>query len=317
MAQWTQKHLLDLDDITRDEIELVMEAARSFKEVSSRDVKKVPALRGKTVALLFFEPSTRTRVSFELAAKRLSADTLSIAANVSSMTKGETVLDTALNIEAMNVDAMVVRHQASGVPQLLAQGTKTVIINAGDGCRAHPTQALLDLFTMIEKLGPIDGKKVTIVGDILHSRVARSNMSALTTRGAHVTVCGPSTLLPVGIEKFGVEATTDINRALDGADVVMALRMQKERQQELYLPSITEYVKEFCITSDRLKKARPNAMVMHPGPTNRGVEIAADVADGAQSAILAQVTNGIAVRMAVLYLLLGRKTEKSSKTLKG
>ncbi len=309
MTEWSHRHLLDLDHVTRSEIELVIETARSFKEVSAREVKKVPALRGKTVALLFFEASTRTRVSFELAAKRLSADTLSIAANVSSVTKGETVLDTALNIEAMNVDAMVVRHQASGVPQMLAQGTKTVIINAGDGCRAHPTQALLDIFTMVDRLGPLDGKKVAIVGDILHSRVARSNITALISMGAHVTVCGPGTLIPVGIDKMGVEATTDISHALDGADVVMALRMQKERQQELYLPSITEYVKEFCITAERLKKARPNALVMHPGPTNRGVEIAADVADGAQSVILEQVTNGIAVRMAVLYLLLGRKAE--------
>ncbi len=309
MTEWTQKHLLDLDDVSRDEIELVIETARSFKEVSAREVKKVPALRGKTVALLFFEPSTRTRVSFELAAKRLSADTLSIAASASSVTKGESVLDTALNIEAMNVDAMVVRHQASGVPQILAQGTKTVIINAGDGCRAHPTQALLDVFTMVDKLGPLDGKKVVIVGDILHSRVARSNISALLTMGAHVVVCGPSTLMPCGVEGLGVEVTTRIDRALDGADVVMALRMQKERQNELFLPSITEYIREFCITSERLKKARPTALVMHPGPTNRGVEIAADVADGAQSVILEQVTNGIAVRMAVLYLLLGRKTE--------
>ncbi len=309
MTEWTQKHLLDLDDVSREEIELVIETARSFKEVSSREVKKVPALRGKTVALLFFEPSTRTRVSFELAAKRLSADTLSIAASASSVTKGESVLDTALNIEAMNVDAMIVRHQASGVPQLLAQGTKAVIINAGDGCRAHPTQALLDVFTMVDKLGSLDGKKVAIVGDILHSRVARSNIGALLTMGAHVVVCGPSTLLPCGVEGLGVAVTTNIDRALDGADVVMALRMQKERQDELYLPSMTEYVKEFCITSARLKKARPNALVMHPGPTNRGVEIAADVADGAQSVILEQVTNGIAVRMAVLYLLLGRKAE--------
>ncbi len=308
-VKWTHKHLLDLDDISRGEIELIMETARSFKEVSSREVKKVPALRGKTVVLLFFEPSTRTRVSFELAAKRLSADTLSIAANVSSVTKGETVLDTALNIEAMNIDAIIVRHQASGVPQILANGTKTPIINAGDGCRAHPTQALLDVFTMVEKIGPLDGKKVVIVGDILHSRVARSNMSALITMGAHVTVCGPGTLIPAGVEQFGVEVTTSIDHALDGADVVMALRMQKERQQELYLPSMTEYVKEFCITSERLKKAKPHALVMHPGPMNRGVEIAANVADGAQSVILEQVTNGIAVRMAVLYLLLGRKTE--------
>ena len=307
MSNWTHKHLLDLQDVTRDDIELLLATAKSFKKVGERDVKKVPALRGKTVALLFVEPSTRTRVSFELAAKRLSADTLSIQSSTSSMTKGETLLDTALNIEAMNVDLVVIRHAASGAPHIIAQGTQMAVVNAGDGCRSHPTQGLLDMFTMQEKLGKLEGIKVAIVGDILHSRVARSNITGLIKMGAHVTVCGPSTLIPVGIEAMGVEATSDINRALDGADVVMALRMQKERQQEAYLPTIVEYIKAFCITPERLKKAKPGALVMHPGPTNRGVEIAAEVADGPQSVILEQVTNGIAVRMAVLYLLLGRK----------
>ncbi|MBF0595467.1 MAG: aspartate carbamoyltransferase catalytic subunit [Candidatus Omnitrophica bacterium] len=308
MSKWKHKHLMDLQDTTRDDIELILETARSFKEVSSREIKKVPALRGKTVAMLFAEPSTRTRVSFELAAKRLSADTLAIQAAASSLVKGETLLDTALNIEAMNVDLVVVRHGASGAPQILANGTSMSIVNAGDGCRAHPTQALLDIFTIKEKFGSLEGVKVTIVGDILHSRVARSNIAGMIKMGAHVVVCGPSTLLPVGIEEMGVEATTDINKALKGADVVMALRMQKERQQDAFLPSIAEYVREFCITPERLKMANARALVMHPGPTNRGIEIAAEVADGPQSVILEQVTNGIAIRMAVLYLLLGRKT---------
>jgi aspartate carbamoyltransferase catalytic subunit len=309
MNKWCHKHLLDLQEVSRDDIALILETAKSFKQVSQREVKKVPALRGKTVALLFAEPSTRTRMSFELAAKRLSADTLSIAAAASSLVKGETLLDTALNIQAMNVDLVVIRHQASGAPQMLAQGTHMAIVNAGDGCRSHPTQALLDMFTIQEKLGKFEGIKVAIVGDIMHSRGARSNIAGLAKMGAHVVACGPSTLLPMGIEGMGVQATCDVNEALKGADVVMGLRMQKERQQESYLPSMVEYVKEFCITPERLKKAKPGAIVMHPGPTNRGIEIAAEVADGPQSVILEQVTNGSAVRMAVLYLLLGRKSK--------
>lgn len=309
MNKWCHKHLLDLQEVSRDDIALILETAKSFKQVSQREVKKVPALRGKTVALLFAEPSTRTRMSFELAAKRLSADTLSIAAAASSLVKGETLLDTALNIQAMNVDLVVIRHQSSGAPQMLAQGTHMAIVNAGDGCRSHPTQALLDMFTIQEKLGKLEGIKVAIVGDIMHSRVARSNIAGLSKMGAHVVACGPSTLLPMGIEGMGVQATCDVDEALKGADVVMGLRMQKERQQESYLPSMVEYVKEFCITPERLKKAKPGAIVMHPGPTNRGIEIAAEVADGPQSVILEQVTNGIAVRMAVLYLLLGRKSK--------
>ena len=309
MSKWRHKHLLDLQDVTKDDIALILETAKSFKQVSEREIKKVPALRGKTVALLFAEPSTRTRMSFELAAKRLSADTLSITASASSLVKGETLLDTALNIQAMNVDLVVIRSSASGAPQILAQGTKMAIVNAGDGCRSHPTQGLLDMFTMQEKLGKLEGIKVAIIGDIMHSRVARSNISGLAKMGAHVVACGPSTLLPMGLEAMGVQATFDIDEALKDADVVMALRMQKERQQEAYLPSMVEYVKEFCITPERLKKAKPGAIVMHPGPTNRGIEIAAEVADGPQSVILEQVTNGIAVRMAVLYLLLGRKSK--------
>jgi aspartate carbamoyltransferase catalytic subunit len=309
MNKWRHKHLLDLQEVSKDDIALILETAKSFKQVSQREVKKVPALRGKTVALLFAEPSTRTRMSFELAAKRLSADTLSIAAAASSLVKGETLLDTALNIQAMNVDLVVIRHQASGAPQMLAQGTHMAIVNAGDGCRSHPTQALLDMFTIQEKLGKLEGIKVAIVGDIMHSRVARSNIAGLSKMGAHVVACGPSTLLPMGIEGMGVQATCDVDEALKGADVVMGLRMQKERQQESYLPSMVEYVREFCITPERLKKAKPGAIVMHPGPTNRGIEIAAEVADGPQSVILEQVTNGIAVRMAVLYLLLGRKSK--------
>ncbi|NLE64794.1 MAG: aspartate carbamoyltransferase catalytic subunit [Elusimicrobia bacterium] len=309
MPKWTHKHLLDLQEMSRDDIALILETAKSFKEVSQREVKKVPALRGKTVALLFAEPSTRTRMSFELAAKRLSADTLSIQAAASSLVKGETLLDTALNIQAMNVDLVVVRHSASGAPQIIANGTQMAVVNAGDGCRSHPTQGLLDIFTMNERIGKLEGIKVAIVGDILHSRVARSNIAGLTRMGAHVVVCGPGTLIPMGIEAMGVQVTTRIAEALKDADVVMALRMQKERQQEAYLPTVSEYVREFCITPDRLRYAKPNAIVMHPGPTNRGVEIAAEVADGPQSVILDQVTNGIAVRMAVLYLLLGRKAK--------
>lgn len=307
MGEWAHRHLLDIGELSREDILLVLDTARSFREVSEREVKKVPALRGRTIAMLFAEPSTRTRVSFELAAKRLSADTLSIQAAASSLTKGESILDTALNIQAMNVDLVVVRHQGAGVPMILSKGTQMAVVNAGDGCRAHPTQALLDMFTIRERLGKLEGIKVVIVGDILHSRVARSNIVGLTRMGAHVTVCGPSTLMPTAIESLGVEACYDINRALKDADVVMALRMQKERQQESFLPSMSEYIREFCVTSSRLRLARPGALVMHPGPTNRGVEIAAEVADGSQSVILEQVTNGIAVRMAVLYLILGRK----------
>ncbi|MBF0522197.1 MAG: aspartate carbamoyltransferase catalytic subunit [Candidatus Omnitrophica bacterium] len=307
MSEWTKHDLLDLQNLSKEEIELILQTAKSFKEVSSREVKKVPALRGKTVVLLFFENSTRTRTSFELAAKRLSADTINISVSSSSVSKGETMLDTAKNIEAMNVDAIVVRHGSSGVPKILAENLNACVINAGDGCRAHPTQALLDIFTIKEKLGKIEGLQVGIVGDILHSRVARSNIWGLTKLGAKVTVCGPSTLMPVDVEKLGVKVSYDVDDVIKESDVLILLRVQKERQQENYLPSIREYAKKFGVNKDRLKPAKKNILIMHPGPTNRGVELSAEVADGEYSVILDQVTNGVAVRMAVLYLLLGTK----------
>ena len=305
---WKHKHLLGLADLSRQDIELILETAKSFKEVSNRDIKKVPALRGKTVVTLFFEPSTRTRISFELAAKRLSADTLNIAASVSSTSKGETLLDTARNIEAMSIDAMVVRHSSSGSVSLLAEGLKCSVVNAGDGCREHPTQALLDMFTLQEKFGRIEGLKVGIIGDILHSRVARSNIWGLTKLGAKVTVCGPATLMPRGIESLGVEVCYDLKKVLKQSDAVIALRLQKERQQDKFLPSMREYSRLFGINQAKLNEGSDHLIVMHPGPTNRGVELSADVADGKQSVILDQVTNGVAVRMAVLYLVLGTKT---------
>ena len=312
--EWTKKDLLDLETLSKEEIELVLETAKSFKEVSTRDVKKVPALRGKTVVSLFFEDSTRTRASFELAAKRLSADTINIAAKGSSLSKGETILDTAKNIQAMNVDAIIVRHSSSGVPGLLAQNLEASVINAGDGCREHPTQALLDMFTINEKLGEIKGKKVAIIGDVLHSRVARSNSWGLIKMGAQVTVCGPSTLMPIGIEKLGVQVTYDLNDCLAESDVLMLLRIQLERQKDKFLPSLREYAIEFGINREKLKKAKKSVLIMHPGPTNRGLELSADVADGEYSVILDQVTNGIAIRMAILYLLLASKdVSKSGK----
>jgi len=307
MMPWSQHNLLDLQDLSAVEIEMVMETAKSFKEVSAREVKKVPALRGKTIVMLFFEPSTRTRTSFELAAKRLSADTVNIAASSSSLSKGETILDTARNIEAMNVDMIVVRHASAGVPHFLARHLKASIINAGDGCRSHPTQALLDMFTINERLGRIKGINVGIVGDILHSRVARSNIWGLTRCGANVTLCGPSTLLPVEVEKMGVRITHDLDSVIKQSDVLMLLRLQKERQQEKFLPSVREYARVFGVDREKLKVAKKDLIIMHPGPTNRGIELSADVADGEHSVILEQVTNGVAIRMAVLYLLAGTK----------
>jgi aspartate carbamoyltransferase catalytic subunit len=311
MNTWTQHDLFDLEGLSRGEIELILETAKSFKEVSTRDVKKVPALRGKTVVMLFFEPSTRTRVSFELAAKRLSADTLNITASASSLTKGESIVDTAKNIEAMNVDMIVVRHKSAGVPKILARHLTSSVINAGDGCRAHPTQALLDMFTIQEKLGRIEGVKVAIIGDILHSRVARSNIFGLTKLGARVTLCGPSTLIPPGIERTGVSVTHDVDDVIRTHDVLMFLRLQRERQEENFFPSIREYIRVFGVDETRLKQAKKDVIIMHPGPVNRGVEISAEVADGKNSVILDQVTNGVAVRMAVLYLLGTMKKDNS------
>lgn len=307
MDKWTRHHLLDLQSLTKEELETILETAKSFKEVSARDVKKVPALRGKTIVSLFLEPSTRTRGSFELAAKRLSADTINMSGSGSSLSKGETIVDMAKNIEAMNVDLIIVRHADAGVPYMLAKNLKAAVVNAGDGCRAHPTQALLDMFTIKEKKGRIEGLKVAIVGDILHSRVARSNIVGLTRLGAKVTVCGPSTLIPIGIEQMGVKVSYDLNETIKDKDVVMLLRLQTERQHENFLPSIREYAQQFGVNKNRLAHAKKDVMIMHPGPTNRGVELSAEVADGESSVILDQVTNGVAVRMAVLYLTLGAK----------
>jgi len=302
---WTRKHLLTLQELSAAEITMILDTASSFKEVSTRTIKKVPALRGKTVVSLFMEPSTRTRVSFELAAKRLSADTLNITAQASSITKGETLKDTAKNIEAMHADFVVLRHSAAGAPKFLADRLDASIVNAGDGAHEHPTQGLLDVFTIREKLGKVAGLRVLILGDILFSRVARSNIWALTKLGAHVTLCGPTTLIPQVFSELGVQVTTNLNDALREADVIYLLRIQHERQRKTLFPSIGEYTSLFGLNQDRFRSAKRNVVIMHPGPINRGVEIASEVADSKQSVILEQVTNGLAVRMAVLFLLNG------------
>lgn len=303
MTGWTKKDLLGLEYLSREEIELVLETAESFKEVTSREIKKVPALRGKTVVNLFYEPSTRTRVSFEVAAKRLSADVINIAAEASSVRKGETLIDTGRNIEALKADIIVIRHSYSGAPVMLARNVNISVVNAGDGWHEHPTQALLDLFTLKEKLGRVEGLKVSIVGDIAHSRVARSNIWGLTKLGAQVTVCAPQMLIPPGIEQMGVSVTSCIDEALENADALNVLRMQFERDEPAAFPEQLEYFKQFGVTEERLKRAKENIVVMHPGPINRGIEMESNVADGPNSVILEQVTNGIAVRMAVLFLV--------------
>ena len=298
------RHLVGIASLEPDEIGLILDTAESFAEIGTREIKKVPTLRGKTVVNFFVEPSTRTRSSFELAEKRLSADALNFSAGSSSFVKGETLLDTARNLEAMVPDFIVIRHSEAGAPHLLARHSSCSIINAGDGAHEHPTQALLDAFT-IRRRKPLEGLRATLVGDILHSRVARSNILLLSKMGAEVTVCGPPTLMPPRIEALGCSVTHDVNRALEGADVVMALRLQLERMTCGYLPSLREYAKLYGLNAQRLQRAAPEAIVMHPGPMNRGVEITGDVADGNRSVILEQVTNGVAVRMAVLYLLAG------------
>ncbi len=304
------KHLLGIEELTKEEIELILDQAESFKEISERTIKKVPALRGKTVVNLFFEPSTRTRTSFELAAKRLSADTISVASSSSSVLKGETLKDTARNIEAMKVDYIIMRHAKAGAPHMLAKTVSPAVINAGDGSHEHPTQALLDAFTIRQKAGKIEGLNVSIIGDIAHSRVARSNIWALTKLGANVTVCGPKTLIPAMVEKMGVKVTYELKEALKNADALNILRIQLERQQRGLFPSIREYAKEFGVNKEVLKKhAKKDVIIMHPGPINRGIELSQDVADGPYSVILQQVTNGIAVRMAVLFLLSRGKTK--------
>ena len=300
------KHILGIEHLGKEDIEMILDTADSFKEINSRDIKKVPTLRGKTIINAFFEASTRTRLSFEIAGKRLSADTVNISGSTSSVVKGETLEDTAKNIEAMAPDIIVIRHGHSGAPHYLAERVGCSIVNAGDGAHEHPSQALLDLLTMREHKGRIEGLEVAIVGDITHSRVARSNIYALTKMGARVRLCGPGTMLPPGIEKLGnVEVFTSMNDAIRDADVVMMLRIQLERQSKIMLPSLREYARFYGLNPTNVKLAKPDAIVMHPGPMNRGVEISSVVADGVQNVILDQVENGVAVRMALLYLVSG------------
>ncbi|HVP57020.1 MAG TPA: aspartate carbamoyltransferase catalytic subunit [bacterium] len=306
--KFERSDLLGLEDLERGEIETILEAADSFVEISERPIKKVPVLRGLTVVNLFFEPSTRTRTSFELAEKRLSADMVNIAASTSSAVKGETLKDTARNIEAMSIDMLVVRHSASGAPHFLAGALACPVVNAGDGAHEHPTQALLDLYTVREKVGRFDGLRVGIVGDILHSRVARSNIWGFSKLGAAVAVCGPATLIPPGIETMGVEVSHDIDQLLPTLDILIILRIQTERLSQCFFPTLREYAELFGIDSARMARAKKDLIVMHPGPLNRGVEITPDVADGPNSVILDQVKYGVAVRMAVLYLLSGGET---------
>lgn len=304
------KDLLGLEYLTKEEMILILETAKPFKKIFTRSIKKVPTLRGKTVALLFYEPSTRTRTSFELAAKRLSADTINIAVSQSSVQKGESLIDTGKTLEAMKSDFIVIRHSMSGAPHVLAKNISSSIINAGDGCHEHPTQALLDIFTIQEKKPEIDKLKVVIVGDILHSRVARSNIWGLTKLGAKVTVCGPPTLVPPEITKMGAEISYNLDSAIENADVINVLRLQLERQKEHLFPSLREYTLLYGIDKQRLKAAKKDVLVMHPGPLNRGIEITSDVADSTASVIQEQVTNGVAIRMAILYLLAGGEPYK-------
>jgi aspartate carbamoyltransferase catalytic subunit len=304
-VRWTREDLLGIAELSPGEIELVLDTAESFREVGERPIKKVPTLRGKTVVNLFFESSTRTRSSFEIAEKRLSADNLNFSASGSALSKGESLVDTALNLQAMAPDLIVIRHAHAGAPHLLAKKLKAGVINAGDGAHEHPTQALLDAYTIRRHKGRLAGLKVAIVGDIEHSRVVRSNIHLLTKMGARVTVAGPRTMMPVGIERLGVEVAHTLAEAVRGADVIMMLRIQLERQGRMAIPSIKEYFELFGLTSARLAGAAEDVIIMHPGPMNRGVEIASEVADGPYSVILEQVTHGVSVRMAVLYLLSG------------
>lgn len=304
--KFERKDILGIKDLAVEEIEHILETAESFLEISTREIKKVPTLRGKTVINLFFEASTRTRTSFEIAGKRLSADTVNISASTSSVVKGETLIDTARNLEAMNPDVIVIRHSAAGAPHLLATLVKQSIINAGDGSHEHPTQALLDMMTIKEKKGGFAGLKVAIVGDIAHSRVARSNIYGLTKMGAEVVLAGPATMMPRDVQQMGVKTYTQLEEAIGGADVVMMLRIQLERQKQNIFPSLREYSQHYCLNSRNIKLAQKDAIVMHPGPINRGVEISPDIADDlSRSVILDQVNKGVAVRMALLYLLSG------------
>jgi aspartate carbamoyltransferase catalytic subunit len=302
---WVHKDLLGVRELSKEEILFLLNTTDSFRDISRRDIKKVPTLRGKTVITLFYEPSTRTRVSFEIAAKRLSADTINISTSTSSVTKGETLKDTSRNLESMRPDFIIIRHSMPGAPHMLAKILDSAIINAGDGSHEHPTQALLDLFTMRERKGTLDGLKVAIIGDIAHSRVARSNIFALKKFDTEITCCAPPTMLPPLLEELGVRVTYDLDEAVADKDVIMMLRIQKERGGTSYIPSIREYSSLYCLKQEHLEKAARDVIIMHPGPMNRGVEISDQVADGPASVILDQVENGVAVRMAILYLLSG------------
>ncbi|MBT3311826.1 MAG: aspartate carbamoyltransferase catalytic subunit [Desulfobacterales bacterium] len=303
--QFEKKDILDMESLSADEINLILDTADKMKEISDRSIKKVPTLRGKTMVLFFYEPSTRTRLSFDIAAKRLSADSLSLSATASSTVKGETLVDTARNLEAMRPDVIVIRHPMAGAPHMIAKMVSTSVINAGDGMHAHPSQSLLDIMTVREKKGSLDGLRVAIIGDISHSRVARSNIAGFSKLGANVILSGPPTMIPKGIEALGASVVYNINDAISGADVVMMLRIQKERQKSFLFPSEREYARFYGLSADKLKNAKEDVLIMHPGPLNRGVEIAPDVADGPHSIILEQVTNGVAIRMAMFYLLSG------------
>ncbi|MBO5532636.1 MAG: aspartate carbamoyltransferase catalytic subunit [Fibrobacter sp.] len=306
------KHLFGLQGVSKQDIRTILDNAKQFREILERPIKKVPSLRGLTVVNLFFENSTRTRTSFELAEKRLSADTVNFTSSNSSVKKGETLVDTLRNIESMKIDIVVVRHKGTGVPKFLAEHSNAIIVNAGDGAHEHPTQALLDMLTIEEKLGTLEGKNVTIIGDIRHSRVARSNLWGMSTMGAHVTLCGPSTLVPRNTDLMNhVTWEPDVKKAVANADAIIALRLQKERMDDALLPSMREYRNTFGITEDLLECAKDKVIIMHPGPINRGVELDSDIADGEHSVILDQVTNGVAVRMAVLFLLAGGRNENA------
>ena len=302
---WHRKHLLDIESLTAEEITTVLDTAKVFKAVGERAIKKVPALRGKTVVNLFIEPSTRTRISFELAALRLTADVINFTAEASSLKKGETLKDTARNLEALNADIIIIRHSATGAAHFLSRFLNASVINAGDGAHEHPTQALLDTFTIREKKGRVEGLNVTILGDILYSRVARSNIWALTKLGAKVTLCGPATLVPRVFEQMGCRVTYNVDDAVADADIINLLRIQHERQRKTMFPSINEYTSLFGLNKNRLARTKPDVLIMHPGPINRGVEIDSEIADCGRSVILEQVTNGLAVRMAVLFLVNG------------
>jgi aspartate carbamoyltransferase catalytic subunit len=306
------KNLLGIQNLSKDDIMTILDTAASFKEISTRQIKKVPTLRGRTIINLFFEPSTRTRTSFEIAGKRLSADVINISGSTSSTKKGESLIDTARNLEAMNPDMLVIRHSSSGVPSMIASHINCPVVNAGDGSHEHPTQALLDLLTIYENKKSLEGLKVVIVGDITHSRVARSNIYAMHKSGMKVTVVGPPTMIPVDIHRLGVTVKYDLEEAIADADVIMALRIQMERQNQNLLASLREYSNLFCLTAERLKKAPKDVIILHPGPVNRGVEIALDVMDGSHSLLMDQVNNGVAIRMALMYLIIGGGSDSAN-----